>query len=332
MTRSFTGRKRIRKHFGRISEITEMPNLIEVQKTSYDQFLQRLIPIADRQHLGLQEAFKSVFPIRDFSERAELQFVHYELEEPKYDVEECQQRGMTYAAPLKVTLRLVVWDVDEDTGARSIRDIKEQDVYMGDMPLMTPNGTFVINGTERVIVSQMHRSPGVFFDHDRGKTHSSGKFLFAARVIPYRGSWLDFEFDAKDHVYVRIDRRRKLPATTLLLALDSAATEKLRAVRVADGKELEPHEALGMTPEEILDFFYDQVTYHRDDKGWGTAFDPERLRGLKLTSDLIDAKSGKVVAEAGTKMTPRLAKKLTTSPPTSSTRRPARWSARRATS
>jgi DNA-directed RNA polymerase subunit beta len=287
-----------------------MPNLIEVQKTSYDQFLQRLIPIADRQHLGLQEAFKSVFPIRDFSERAELQFVHYELEEPKYDVEECQQRGMTYAAPLKVTLRLVVWDVDEDTGARSIRDIKEQDVYMGDMPLMTPNGTFVINGTERVIVSQMHRSPGVFFDHDRGKTHSSGKFLFAARVIPYRGSWLDFEFDAKDHVYVRIDRRRKLPATTLLLALDSAATEKLRAVRAAEGKELEPHEALGMTPEEILDFFYDQVTYHRDDKGWGTAFDPERLRGLKLTSDLIDAKSGKVVAEAGTKMTPRLAKKL----------------------
>src|SRR3546814_19802157 len=177
---------------------------------------------------GLQEVFTSVFPIRDFSERAELQFVRYELEEPKYDVEECQQRGMTFAAPLKVTLRLVVWDVDEDTGSRSIRDIKEQVVYMGDMPLMTRHGTFVINGTERVIVSQMHRSPGVFFDHDRGKTHSSGKYLFAARVIPYRGSWLAFEFDAKDLVYVRIDRRRKLPATTLLLALDSAETATLR--------------------------------------------------------------------------------------------------------
>jgi hypothetical protein len=161
MTKSFTGRKRIRKDFGRILEATQMPNLIEVQKTSYDQFLQMDVKLEDREQLGIQEVFNSVFPIRDFAERAELQFVHYELEEPKYDVEECQQRGITYAAPLKVTLRLVVWDVDEDTGARSIRDIKEQDVYMGDMPLMTPNGTFVINGTERVIVSQMHRSPGV---------------------------------------------------------------------------------------------------------------------------------------------------------------------------
>jgi DNA-directed RNA polymerase subunit beta len=306
MTRSFTGRKRIRRHFGRIREITQMPNLIEVQKTSYDQFLQMDASPEQRQHTGLQEAFKSVFPIRDFSERAELQFVRYELEEPKYDVEECQQRGMTYSAPLKVTLRLVVWDIDEDTGARSIRDIKEQDVYMGDMPLMTPNGTFVINGTERVIVSQMHRSPGVFFDHDRGKTHSSGKYLFAARVIPYRGSWLDFEFDAKDLVYVRIDRRRKLPATTLLLALDSDATEQLRA----EGKSLAPHEAIGMSPEEILDHFYDKITYTRSDKGWRTSFDPERLRGIKLTGDLVDAKTGKVVAEAGTKITPRLAKRL----------------------
>jgi DNA-directed RNA polymerase subunit beta len=310
MTRSFTGRKRIRRHFGRISEITQMPNLIEVQKTSYDQFLQMVETPDERQHNGLQEAFKSVFPIRDFAERAELQFVHYELEEPKYDVEECQQRGMTYAAPLKVTLRLVVWDVDEDTGARSIRDIKEQDVYMGDMPLMTPNGTFVINGTERVIVSQMHRSPGVFFDHDRGKTHSSGKYLFAARVIPYRGSWLDFEFDAKDLVYVRIDRRRKLPATTLLLALDSDATAQVRAERKAAGQKLEPHEAVGMSPEEILEHFYDNVTFSRVDEAWRTAFNSERLRGIKLTSDLVDAKTKKVVAEAGTKITPRLAKKL----------------------
>ena len=310
MTKSFTGRKRIRKDFGRIPEVTEMPNLIEVQKTSYDQFLQMDTKLEDRDELGLQEVFNSVFPIRDFSERAELQFVHYELEEPKYDVEECQQRGITYAAPLKVTLRLVVWDIDEDTGARSIRDIKEQDVYMGDMPLMTPNGTFIINGTERVIVSQMHRSPGVFFDHDRGKTHSSGKFLFAARVIPYRGSWLEFEFDAKDLVYVRIDRRRKLPATTLLMALDGVGTVKLRKERAKEEKGLEPDEIVGMTPEEVLAFFYDTVSYTLTDKGWKTDFDPSGMRGVKLTRDLVDAKTGKVVAEAGSKMTPRLARQL----------------------
>ena len=182
----------------------------------------------------------------------------YELEEPKYDVEECQQRGMTYAAPLKVTLRLVVWDVDEETGSRSIRDIKEQDVYMGDMPLMTDNGTFIVNGTERVIVCQMHRSPGVFFDHDKGKTHSSGKYLFAARVIPYRGSWLDFEFDAKDLVYVRIDRRRKLPATTLLLALDNDATARscAEARRARARRSIRPRLS-GMSPEEILNYFYE---------------------------------------------------------------------------
>ena len=310
MSRSFTGRKRIRRTFGRIPEVTQMPNLIEVQKQSYDHFLQMDVPPADRDSVGLEEVFSSVFPIMDFSERAELQFVRYELEEPKYDVEECQQRGMTFAAPLKVTLRLVVWDVDEDTGARSIRDIKEQDVYMGDMPLMTSNGTFVINGTERVIVSQMHRSPGVFFDHDRGKTHSSGKYLFAARVIPYRGSWLDFEFDAKDLVYVRIDRRRKLPATTLLLALDGDETEALRGERAEQGLSLEPHEAVGMTAEEVLATFYGQVAYTRMDDAWRTVFDPERLRGIKLDRDLVDAKTGKVVAEAGTKMTPRLARKL----------------------
>ena len=191
MAKSFTGRKRIRKSFGRIPEVAPMPNLIEVQRSSYDNFLQMDVAAEKRGSFGLEEVFKSVFPIRDFSERAQLEFVRYELEDPKYDVEECQQRGITYAAPLKVTLRLVVWDVDEDTGARSIRDIKEQDVYMGDMPLMTGNGTFIVNGTERVIVSQMHRSPGVFFDHDKGKTHSSGKFLYAARVIPYRGpGWI----------------------------------------------------------------------------------------------------------------------------------------------
>jgi len=308
MTKSITGRKRIRKDFGRIPEIAVMPNLIEVQKTSYDHFLQVGVASAQRQSVGLQEVFRSVFPIKDFSDRAELQFVKYELEEPKYDVEECQQRGMTFAAPLKVTLRLVVWDIEEDTGARSIRDIKEQDVYMGDMPLMTINGTFIVNGTERVIVSQMHRSPGVFFDHDKGKTHSSGKYLFAARVIPYRGSWLDFEFDAKDVLHVRIDRRRKLPATTLLFALWG---QKMDA-RLAEGGSLteEERRLSGMSSEEILDFFYDKVVFTLSKKGWQTAFNPSRLRGAKLVSDLIDAKTGKVAAEAGTKMTPRLARKL----------------------
>src|SRR6202046_2853123 len=267
ITKSFTGRKRIRKSFGRIPEVAPMPNLIEVQKSSYDHFLQMGVPPEERQAVGIQEVFKSVFPIKDFSDRAQLEFVRYELETPKYDVEECQQRGITFAAPLKVTLRLVVWDVDEDTGARSIRDIKEQDVYMGDMPLMTKNGTFIINGTERVIVSQMHRSPGVFFDHDKGKTHSAGKYLFAARVIPYRGSWLDFEFDAKAHVYVRIDRRRKLPATTLLMALDSDATVTLRAERQMEGKSLQPGEAVGMSKEEILSAFYGKIVYKRGKLG-----------------------------------------------------------------
>lgn len=312
MSQSFTGRKRIRKSFGRIPEIAPMPNLIEVQKTSYDRFLEPGTNGADMTlPSGLEEAFRSVFPIRDFSGRAQLEFVAYELEAPKYDVEECQQRDMTYAAPLKVTLRLVVWDIDEETGARSIRDIKEQDVYMGDMPLMTPNGTFVVNGTERVIVSQMHRSPGVFFDHDKGKTHSSGKFLFAARVIPYRGSWLDFEFDAKDLVYVRIDRRRKLPVTTLLLALDNDATEAKREKRREENAVLDLGEAVGMSKEDILQYFYGTVSFVQVKSGWKTAFDAEAKRGVKLERDLIDAKTGKAVAEAGQKVTPRLALKLT---------------------
>ena len=310
MAQSFTKRKRIRKEFGRIRSIVPMPNLIEVQKTSYDKFLQMYQTADERIDNGLQEVFKSVFPIKDFSERGTLEFVKYLLEIPKYDVEECQQRGMTYAAPLKVTLRLVVFDIDEETGARSIRDIKEQDVYMGDLPLMTDHGTFVINGTERVIVSQMHRSPGVFYDHDKGKTHSSGKFLFAARIIPYRGSWLDFEFDAKDIVHVRIDRRRKLPVSTLLLALDSADTEKLRVERGLDGGQVSPEEARGQSVEEILDYFYDFIEFTRTKNGWKMKFDPEGMRGDKLLSDLIDAKTGAVVAEAGAKMTPRLGRKL----------------------
>ena len=312
MTLSFTGRKRIRRGFGRIHEVAPMPNLIEVQRQSYEQFLQRDVTAEDRSDSGLQAVFKSVFPIQDFSDRAELEFVKYDFEEPKYDVEECQQRGATYAALLKVTLRLVVWDVDEETGSRSIRDIKEQDVYMGDMPLMTDRGTFIINGTSRVIVSQMHRSPGVFFDHDKGKTHTSGKFLFAARVIPYRGSWLDFEFDAKDLVHVRIDRRRKLPVTTLLMALDNDDTESRREKAAREGKELPPTDAFGMSKEAILNHYYGTVTFTRtkNKKGWKTPFASEQLHGVKVPTDLLNAKTEKTVVEAGTKITPRLARKL----------------------
>ncbi len=310
MDKSYTGRKRVRKYFGCLSAAVPMPNLIEMQKNSYDHFLQMDIPHSERDGSGLHEVFKSVFPINDFAERGTLEYVGFEFEEPKYDVEECQQRGMIYAAPLKVTLRLVVWDIEEETGARSIRDIKEQDVYMGDMPLMTTNGTFVINGTERVIVSQMHRSPGVFFDHDKGKTHSSGKFLFTARIIPYRVSWLDFEFDAKDIVYVRIDRRRKLPVTTLLMALKSDQAEELLAQAEKDGTEVDPRDIDGMTPEDILNFFYDTVSFTQVKKGWKTELAIEGLRGTKITSDLINAKTGKVVVEAGTKITQRVIKKL----------------------
>jgi DNA-directed RNA polymerase subunit beta len=307
---SYTGKKRVRRNFGRIHEVAQMPNLIEVQSQSYEQFLQAGVPADERLMQGLQEVLSTVFPIKDFSDKAEIDFVKYELEEPKYDVDECQTRGMTFAAPLRVTLRLSVFDVDEATALRSIRDIKEQDVYLVDMPLMTKNGTFVVNGTERVIVSQMHRSPGVFFDHDGGKGHVSGKYLFSARVIPYRGSWLDFEFDAKDHLYVRIDRRRKLPVTTLLRALDSAETEKYRKKCAEKDVDVDPLMVQGMSNEEILSTFYETIAYSKDKKGWKTAFNGERLRGVKIAYDLVDAKNGKVVAEAGTKITPRKAKQL----------------------
>lgn len=286
MVQTFSGHKRIRRFYGKIREVAKMPNLIEVQKSSYDLFLDSGDGPQPTDGEGLMGVFQSVFPIKDFNETSILEFVKYELEAPKYDVEECQQRDMTYAAPLKVTLRLIVFEVDEDTGARSVKDIKEQDVYMGDLPLMTENGTFVVNGTERVIVSQMHRSPGVFFDHDRGKTHASGKLLFASRIIPYRGSWLDFEFDAKDIVFARIDRRRKLPVTTLLYAL-------------------------GLDQDGIMEAYYNTVTYRNvKDKGWATPFFPDRIRGTKPTHDIVNAANGEVIAEAGKKVTPRTVKQL----------------------
>jgi DNA-directed RNA polymerase subunit beta len=303
-------RKRVRRTFGQLEEVTPMPNLIDVQRSSYDTFLQMDVAAHERAGLGLQETFKSVFPIEDFAGRSILEFVSYDLEAPKYDVEECQQRGLTYASPLRVTLRLVVWEENEDTGSRSIRDIKEQDVYMGDMPLMTSNGTFIVNGTERVIVSQMHRSPGVFFDHDRGKTHASGKLLFAARVIPYRGSWLDFEFDAKDILNVRIDRKRKLPATTFMMALPDDDSLTYLDGCAESGEAVELSKIVGMSREEILSHFYKSVTYRRQGDGWAYDFDVESLKGSKLIRDLVDAKTKKVIASAGTKMTPRSLNKL----------------------
>ncbi len=277
-----TAKKRIRKIFGDIHEVVQMPNLIEVQRESYEQFLRS--NKAEDYVSGLEKTLRSVFPIRDFAGTAELDFVDYELEPPKYDTTECRQRGITYAAPMRVTLRLIVFEVDQETETRSVLDIKEQEVYMGDMPLMTGNGTFIINGTERVIVSQMHRSPGVLFDHDRGKTHSSGKLLFAARVIPYRGSWLDFEFDAKDVVNVRIDRKRKLPVTSLLFAL-------------------------GLDSEGILHHFYDIMTWERAKDGWKIPFDAESWRNTKPSFALVDAKTGEEIFAANQKISPRAANK-----------------------
>jgi DNA-directed RNA polymerase subunit beta len=287
MPQSVRGQTRLRKHYGKIREVLAMPNLIEVQKASYDLFLNSGDGDRPQDGEGLQGVFQSVFPIEDFNGTARLEFVRYELEKPKYDVEECQSRDMTYAAPLKVTLRLIVFEVDEITGAKNIKNLKEQEVYMGDMPLMTANGTFIINGTERVIVSQMHRSPGVFFDHDKGKTHSSGKLLFACRIIPYRGSWLDFEFDAKDLVFARIDRRRKLPVTTLLYAL-------------------------GLDQEAIVSAYYETVDFRLEPKSrqWVTKFFPRRASGTRPTYDLVDAATGEVIVKAGDKVTPRMVKKL----------------------
>ncbi|MAT36314.1 MAG: DNA-directed RNA polymerase subunit beta [Ponticaulis sp.] len=285
MALSLTEKKRIRKSFGRLPSVVDMPNLIEVQRASYETFLQMADGQTKSPDEGLGAVFKSVFPIKDFAERSVLEYVSFEFEPPKFDVEECQQRDLTYAAPLKVKLRLIVFDIDEDTQARSVRDIKEQDVYLGDIPLMTEKGTFIVNGTERVIVSQMHRSPGVFFDHDKGKTHTSGKLLFAARIIPYRGSWLDFEFDAKDILNVRIDRKRKLPATTMLYAL-------------------------GLDAEEILETFYTHSIYRINKSGWVTAFKPESWRGAKPEFDLVNADTGEVEVAAGKKISAVKARKL----------------------
>ena len=269
-----TSNLRIRRSFGKIKKIIEIPNLIEIQKRSYDDFLQVGVSTEDRADVGLQAVFKSVFPIKDFNETASLEFVSYELGTPKYDVEECHQRGMTYAAPLKVKIQLVIWDVEN--GRRSIKNVKEQEVYFGEIPLMTGNGTFMVNGTERVIVSQLHRSPGVFFEHDKGRTHSTGKLLYSARIIPYRGSWIDFEFDPRDVLYVRIDRRRKFPATVLL-------------------------RALGMTTEDLLNYYYRKDVINLDPKQYTKQFVADHLMGSRVSRDVKDPKSGEVIAREGRK-------------------------------
>ena len=280
---SFTEKKRIRKSFSKRSEVDQIPNLLEIQKESYRKLLQKGVPPEQRIDQGLQAAFKSVFPIESYSGAASLDFATYKLGQPTFDVRECQQRGLMYSAPLHAILRLMIFEKAEGGAAKTIRDVKEQEVYMGEIPLMTENGTFVINGTERVVVSQMHRSPGVFFDHDKGKTHSSGKLLFNARVIPYRGSWLDFEFDQKDLLYVRIDRRRKLPGTIVL-------------------------QALGYTTEEILQLFFVNDRFTLADEGGEVELVPERLRGRELDFDLVA--SGRTIAEAGIRITARHVREL----------------------
>ncbi|HZP45249.1 MAG TPA: DNA-directed RNA polymerase subunit beta [Candidatus Binataceae bacterium] len=278
-----TSNLRFRRSFGKIKKIIDIPNLIEIQRLSYDEFLQAGVPPEERTDTGLQAVFKSVFPIKDFNETASLEFVSYELGEPKYDVDECHQRGMTYAAPLKVKIQLVIWDVEG--GRRSIKNVKEQEVYFGEIPLMTRNGTFMVNGTERVIVSQLHRSPGVFFEHDKGRTHSTGKLLYSARVIPYRGSWIDFEFDPRDVLYVRIDRRRKFPATVLL-------------------------RALGMTTEDLLNYYYKKDVILLEGDGLAKRFNPSLLLGTRISHDVRDPRSGEVIAREGRKFNKAIVRQL----------------------
>src|ERR1700736_2421176 len=283
MAYSFTEKKRIRKNFGKQATVLDTPYLLAIQLDSYRSFLQADKPEESRNQVGLHAAFKSVFPISSYSGNASLEYVSYRLGEPVFDVKECQLRGLTYAAPLRVKVRLIVLDKEAAGAKKPVKDVREQEVYLGELPLMTDNGTFIINGTERVIVSQLHRSPGVFFDHDRGKTHSSGKLLFSARIIPYRGSWLDFEFDPKDCVFARIDRRRKLPVTIIL-------------------------RALGYTEEQVLDIFFEKNVFHLSKKEIEFEVIPQRLRGETAAFEIRVGK--KVVVEEGRRITARHVREL----------------------
>ncbi|MDR2464405.1 MAG: DNA-directed RNA polymerase subunit beta [Holosporales bacterium] len=305
--RSYAERKRFRKSFGRIDEFVHQPNLIQLQKESYNAFLQSQTPHKKRAKIGLNEVIQSVFPIVSGNGRAELQYQGYRLEEPDSDETECLRRGLSYASALKVTFKLIVWELDEITQKRSIKDIKEQDVYLGEYPIMTDRGTFIINGIERVVVSQMHRSPGVFFDHDNGRNNASGKFLYTARVVPYRGSWLDIEFDSKDVMIARIDRRRKVLLSTFLMALDSEETEEKR---LASGGKIAEIDIAGMSVEEILHSFYTIVTYRKRGTHFVCDFVPQHWKGVRLSEALVNAETKEVLAEAGTKLTPRMINKF----------------------
>ena len=287
MRLSFTEKKNIRKNFGKLKESLSIPNLIEVQKNSYRELTEFNENVESHLVKGFDRVFKSIFPIEDLNDKASLEYVSYKLEKPKFDVEECIARGLTYSAALKCTLRLVVFDIDQENNTKDILSAKEQEVYMGEVPMMTNSGTFITNGVQRVVVNQMHRSPGVFFDHDNGKSHASGKLLFNCRVIPNRGSWLDFEFDVKDLLYFRIDRKKKLMVTSLL-------------------------QALGYSKDDIVNEFYDKeiVTYDPNKSKWKTKFDPENYKSKNFSDEIIDAKTNKVVIKAGEKINFLQAKKL----------------------
>ena len=290
MQLSFTQKKHIRKNFGQLVEGLSIPNLIEVQKNSYSEFLKSksLSEQINELSKGIEKVFKSIFPIEDGNDKSTLEYISYKLEKPKFDVIECKQRSLSYSAALKANLRLVVYDIDTENNTKQILSAKEQEVFIGDLPLMTPSATFITNGVERVVVNQMHRSPGVFFDHDKGKTHASGKLLFNCRIIPGRGSWLDFEFDPKDILYFRIDRKKKLPITTILFAL-------------------------GFTKEKVIETFYstNKYEYLSDKKSWSTEFIPENFkRPIKLSYDLIDASNSKKVLSKGDKLNIVISKKL----------------------
>jgi len=300
MELSFTEKKSIRKNFGRLQEVLSIPNLIEVQKNSYEEFLQKFVEPNKRENIGLQQVLKEIFPITDYSGKATLEFIKYNLEPPKYDVDECKQRGFTYASALKVTLRILRYEIDEDNpDEKSFRDSVDDEVYLGDIPLMTDRGTFVFNGIERVVVSQMHRSPGVFFDHDNGKGHPSGKILYSARIIPMRGSWIDFEFDVKDIMYVRIDRKKKMLASTFFMALEKKSIAKDKKDKVQSRK-----------PEDVLNYFYSSFELSAVEKGWVTLFDENYFNNIRITFDLVDAKNRSVIKKSGSRVSLDEAKKL----------------------
>ena len=276
--------KRTRKDLSKVPVKLDIPNLIEIQKKSYDRFLQKDIAPEKREDTGLQAAFLSIFPIVDFNDTATIEYIESSIGESKYDIRECIERGMNYAAPMKIKVRLILSEKDAESGAKRVKDIKEQEVYLGELPLMTDTGTFIINGTERVVVSQLHRSPGVFFSHDKGKTHASGKILYSARIIPYRGSWLDFEFDVKDTVYVRIDRRRKMPVTILL-------------------------KAMGYTSEQLLKIYYPIEDIIISKGKFLRKLNPDVLIGNRAPMDIVDKKSGEVIVKEGSRINKAILKR-----------------------